>query len=78
MRAPNRPDLPGLRPRLRERRRHTWLGDSTHRNAVRFVLDVVPYAGLAIQWFVGASFALRRAWTPRRAELVMSFALPTP
>jgi hypothetical protein len=40
--VPADPSLPG-----------TWLTDSVHRNAVRFALDLVPFAGIAFLWFMG-------------------------
>jgi hypothetical protein len=30
-----------------------WLTDSTHRNAVRLALNLVPFAGIAFLWFMG-------------------------
>ncbi|MGZ6390425.1 MAG: hypothetical protein ACXWQZ_14335 [Ktedonobacterales bacterium] len=30
-----------------------WLSDPTHRNAVIFALNLVPFAGIAFLWFIG-------------------------
>ncbi len=30
-----------------------WLTEPHHRNAVRFALDLVPFAGIAFLWFIG-------------------------
>src|SRR5258708_11519317 len=40
--VPADPSLPGI-----------WLTEPTHRNAVRFALDSVPFAGIAFLWFIG-------------------------
>jgi len=39
---PADPSLPG-----------TWMTDPDHRKAVRFALDLVPFAGIAFLWFIG-------------------------
>jgi hypothetical protein len=39
---PADPSVPGL-----------WLTDPDHRDAVRFALDLVPFAGIAFLWFIG-------------------------
>jgi hypothetical protein len=31
----------------------TWLTEPGHRNALRFALDLVPFAGIAFLWFIG-------------------------
>ena len=31
----------------------TWLTEPGHRDAVRFALDLVPFAGIAFLWFIG-------------------------
>ena len=36
------PSVPGI-----------WLTEPDHRNAVRFALDLVPFAGIAFLWFIG-------------------------
>ena len=33
----------------------TWLTDSSHRNSVRLALHLVPFAGIAFLWFMGAA-----------------------
>jgi hypothetical protein len=30
-----------------------WMNDPSRRNAVRFALDLVPFAGIAFLWFIG-------------------------
>jgi hypothetical protein len=40
--VPANPSVPGI-----------WLTEPDHRNAVRFALDLVPFAGIAFLWFVG-------------------------
>jgi hypothetical protein len=40
--VPADPSLPGI-----------WLTEPDHRNAVRFALDLVPFAGIAFLWFLG-------------------------
>lgn len=40
--VPADPSLPGL-----------WLTEPDRRNAVRFALDLVPFAGIAFLWFIG-------------------------
>ena len=40
--VPADPSVPGL-----------WLSEPHHRNAVRFALDLVPFAGIAFLWFMG-------------------------
>ena len=30
-----------------------WLTDPFHRNAVRFALQLLPFAGIAFLWFIG-------------------------
>src|SRR6516162_6157238 len=39
---PYDPDEPGI-----------WLMDPARRNAVRFALNLIPFAGIAFLWFVG-------------------------
>jgi hypothetical protein len=39
---PADPSLPGI-----------WLTEPNRRNAVRFALDLVPFAGVAFLWFIG-------------------------
>jgi hypothetical protein len=40
--VPANPSLPGV-----------WLTEPDRRNAVRFALDLVPFAGIAFLWFIG-------------------------
>jgi hypothetical protein len=40
--VPTDPSLPGI-----------WLTEPDRRNAVRFALDLVPFAGIAFLWFMG-------------------------
>ncbi|MGD0291341.1 MAG: hypothetical protein ABSC63_17040 [Candidatus Binataceae bacterium] len=40
--VPADPNLPGV-----------WMTDPDRRNAVRFALDLVPFAGIAFLWFIG-------------------------
>jgi hypothetical protein len=40
--VPADPALPGI-----------WLTESDRRNALRFALDLVPFAGIAFLWFIG-------------------------
>lgn len=40
--VPADPSLPGV-----------WMTDPDRRNAVRFALDLVPFAGIAFLWFIG-------------------------
>ena len=40
--VPADPSLPGI-----------WLTEPNQRNAVRFALDLVPFAGIAFLWFIG-------------------------
>jgi hypothetical protein len=40
--VPADPSLPG-----------TWLTEPDHRKAVRFALDLVPFAGISFLWFIG-------------------------
>jgi uncharacterized membrane protein len=40
--VPADPSLPGI-----------WLTEPNRRNAVRFALDLVPFAGIAFLWFIG-------------------------
>jgi hypothetical protein len=40
--VPSNPNLPGI-----------WLTDPGRRKAVRFALDLVPFAGIAFLWFIG-------------------------
>jgi hypothetical protein len=40
--VPADPSVPGI-----------WLTEPEHRNAVRFALDLVPFAGIAFLWFMG-------------------------
>jgi hypothetical protein len=40
--VPADPSVPGI-----------WLTEPDHRNAVRFALDLVPFAGIAFLWFIG-------------------------
>lgn len=40
--VPEDPSVPGI-----------WLTEPDHRNAVRFALDLVPFAGIAFLWFIG-------------------------
>ena len=40
--VPADPSLPGI-----------WLTEPNGRNAVRFALDLVPFAGIAFLWFIG-------------------------
>jgi hypothetical protein len=40
--VPTDPGVPGV-----------WMTDSDRRNAVKFALDLVPFAGIAFLWFIG-------------------------
>ncbi|HEV2170540.1 MAG TPA: hypothetical protein VGR40_06315 [Candidatus Binatus sp.] len=40
--VPTNPSVPGI-----------WLTDPERRNAIRFALDLAPFAGIAFLWFIG-------------------------